>query len=1051
MVQHALTAGPNTDGQWILDSGATCHMCNKESMFRNLQALTTPLNVTLGDGRKLKAVGRGNVVLTMNLPQGKVKSRTLHDVLFVPDPAYNLLSITSTSKKGKVTTFTEVGCEIRDFKSKLIASGYREGSLYYLDQGGPIHQACSSSHQNSQKEMIWHRRFGHLGAKGMQELAKNQMVSGLDFDWRQESGFCESCVKGKSHRLPFKHSHRKRSDHPLELIHSDVCGKIGTRSLSGGEYFVTFVDDHTRHVWVYILKHKSEVLQRFQEWKALVEKSSGRQVKILRSDNGGEYTSREFTSYLTKEGIKHELTTPHTPQQNGIAERLNRTLIEGVRTMLADSKLPHQFWAEALSTIVYLRNRSPTKVVEGITPFEAWSGSKPNVHFLRVFGCSAYAHVPKVERRKLDSKSRKCVLLGYGTNQKGYRLYDLERMKVIHSRDVVFNEVSMPGLQTEEEPYDKYVELEIKEEHDVETPATPIPSYNVSEEEEEVSVDEQRDTEFTAPNPTSSESGLQRSTRNRQELDRYIHNLTLLSTEQQDPSSVYEAKSSPDKDKWMKAMEKELESLQSNEVWRLVEPPSDRKIIGSKWVFKRKVDANGVVERYKARLVAQGCTQRYGPDYEETFSPVVRFESIRSVVSLGAQHKLQLQQMDVSTALLHGKLTEEVYMKQPEGFVEQGKEHLVCRLNRSIYGLKQSPRCWNHTLDSQLKEMGFKQTSGDPCLYINLDSEEEVFVVAVYVDDIILGGRSEAKMSEVKAELRQKFEMKDLGILHHFLGVKIIQDQLAGVIWIGQPVYTEKILQRYGMQDSKPVNTPVSPDIKLVTTERVDDMCNQQLYQAVIGSLLYLSTKTRPDIAYAVSSVARFCAKPTKQHWTAVKRILRYLKGTSNFGLIYREDTPRGITGYADADWAGDVGDRKSTSGYVFLMGSAAISWKSSKQTCVALSTAEAEYVALSAAAQEAIWLQQLTSELLNDNIQEMTIFEDNQSTICLAKNQHIHGRTKHIDIKYHFIRDMVEAGRIKLTYCASENMIADMLTKGLHVKQFEKLRGLAGVGELHC
>ena len=415
--------------------------------------------------------------------------------------------------------------------------------------------------------------------------------------------------------------------------------------------------------------------------------------------------------------------------------------------------------------------------------------------------------------------------------------------------------------------------------------------------------------------------------------------------------------------------------------------------------------------------------------------------------------------MDVSTAFLHGKLTEEVYMKlteevymkQPEGFVEQGKEHLVCRLNRSIYGLKQSPRCWNHALDSQLKEMGFKQTSGDPCLYINLDSEEEVFVVAVYVDDIILGGRSEAKMSEVKAELRLKFEMKDLGILHHFLGVKIIQDQLAGVIWIGQPVYTEKILQRYGMQDSKPVNTPVSPDIKLVTTERVDDMCNQQLYQAVIGSLLYLSTKTRPDIAYAVSSVAHFCAKPTKQHWTAVKRILRYLKGTSNFGLIYREDTPRGITGYSDADWAGDVGDRKSTSVYVFLMGSAAISWKSSKQTCAALSTAEAEYVALSAAAQEAIWLQQLTSELLNDNIQEMTIFEDNQSTICLAKNQHIHGRTKHIDIKYHFIRDMVEAGRIKLTYCASENMIADMLTKGLHVKQFEKLRGLAGVGELYC
>ena len=546
----------------------------------------------------------------------------------------------------------------------------------------------------------------------------------------------------------------------------------------------------------------------------------------------------------------------------------------------------------------------------------------------------------------------------------------------------------------------------------------------------------------------SPDSGLRRSTRNKQEPDRYSHHLTLLSTEQQDPSSVAEAKSSSDKAKWAKAMEKEMESLRSNDVWELVEPPRNRKVIGSKWVFKKKVNADGAVEHYKARLVAQGCAQRFGLDYEETFSPVVRFESIRSVVALGAQNKLQLHQMDVSTAFLHGELTEEVYMKQPEGFIEQGKELLVCQLKRSIYGLKQSPRCWNHSLDSRLKEMKFKQTSGDPCLYVHLNSEGEMFLVAVYVDDIVLGGRSEAKMSVVKKELSDKFEMKDLGPLHHFLGVKVIQNRHSGEIWIGQPLYTEKILQRYGMHDSKSVSTPVSPDVKLVASEGPDDACNQQMYQAVVGSLLYLSTKTRPDIAYAVSSVARFCVKPTKGHWTAVKRILRYLKGTSNLGLIYREDTPGIITGYSDADWAGDVGDRKSTSGYVFLLGGAAISWKSSKQTCVALSTTEAEYIALSAAAQEAVWLQKLTSDLLNESVREISILEDNQSAICLAKNPQVHGRTKHIDIKYHFIRDMVDTGRIKLTYCASEDMIADMLTKGLPIKQFEKIRGLAGVGK---
>ena len=221
----------------------------------------------------------------------------------------------------------------------------------------------------------------------------------------------------------------KRTDHPLELIHSDVCGKIGTRLLGGGEYFVTFLDDHTRYVWVYIIKNKSEVFQQFREWKAQVERSSGKKIKIFRSDNGGEYICSEFATYLTQEGIIHEFTTPHTPQQNGAAERLNRTLIEGVHTMLANSKLPHRFWAEALSTCVYLRNQSPTKALRGITPYEAWNGIKPDVSHFHVFGCAAYVHVPKAERHKLDCKARKCMLLGYGANQKGYHLYDIEHMK----------------------------------------------------------------------------------------------------------------------------------------------------------------------------------------------------------------------------------------------------------------------------------------------------------------------------------------------------------------------------------------------------------------------------------------------------------------------------------------------------------------------------------------------------------------------------------------------------------------------------------------------
>ena len=324
--------------------------------------------------------------------------------------------------------------------------------------------------------------------------------------------------------------------------------------------------------------------------------------------------------------------------------------------------------------------------------------------------------MPKANRRKLDSKTTKYVLLGYGANQKGYRLYDINRMKVIHSRDVTFDENKVPDIPTGKELCPPYVELKVEEE----------PSANQREipDSAETEEPEEANPEPTPPTQTPTESGPRRSTRLRQEPDRYSHSLALCSTEQSDPLSVAEAMSSSDSSMWTKPMEKEMESLHQNNVWDLVQLPSDRKVVGSKWVFKRKINANGDVERYKARLVAQGCTQRFGVDYEETFSPVVRFESIRMLMALGVQHNLQLHQMDVSTAFLNGALAEEVYMKQPEGFTEKGKEHLVCRLNRSIYGLKQSPRCWNQ-------------------------------------------------------------EMTDLGTLHYFLGVKVVQDLPAGTLWIG--------------------------------------------------------------------------------------------------------------------------------------------------------------------------------------------------------------------------------------------------------------------------
>ncbi|RXN36740.1 Retrovirus-related Pol poly from transposon TNT 1-94 [Labeo rohita] len=671
----------------------------------------------------------------MTLTDNKTKECKLKDVLYIPQLSYNLLSVSKATQLGKKVRFTEDSCYITDVNQKLIATATKEGSLYYVNcrESDQVHVTENVNVHKETKEQIWHRRYGHLGIHNLKKLRSECLVDGFDFDVSKDIDFCDSCAEGKHHRSKFTTNDCKRDVEPLGLVHSDDCGKINAKSLSGAQYFLTFIDEHTHYVWVYVLKQKGEVFQKFLEWKAMAEKSTGRQLKVLRTDNGGEYTSSEFQDFLKKEGIRHELTVPKTPEQNGVAERMNKTLMETVRSMLADAKLPQKFWAEALSTAVYLRNRSPTKSVKGMTPFEAWTGEKPTVDHLRIFGCTVYAHVPKDERKKLDPKAKKCILLGYGTETKGYRLYDSKLAKVFFSRDVIFNEsdhaFKKEPVANEDGAVNRYVELDCQEPDNEESP----------------------------------EQKVQRSARLRKPPDYYGEWVTIASNPTTEPKTVKDVLSSPDKANWKEAMEKEMESLYAISVWNRVELPKGRKAVGSKWVFKVKVDADGTFERHKARLVTQGFSQKFGSDYDETFSPVVRFE-----------------------------------------------------------------------------------------------------------------------------------------------------------IWMGQATYSENVLKKFGMENSKPVSTPVDINTKLVKHSDDSEVMNPKQFQSAVGSLLYLSTRTRPDIAYAVNNVTRFCAKPTKQHWTAVKRIMRYLKGTLNLGLLYSKDKPKECIGFSDADWAGDQDNRKSMSGYMF-------------------------------------------------------------------------------------------------------------------------------------
>ena len=442
-----------------------------------------------------------------------------------------------------------------------------------------------------------------------------------------------------------------------------------------------------------------------------------------------------------------------------------------------------------------------------------------------------------------------------------------------------------------------------------------------------------------------------------------------------------------------------------------------------------KLDENGEAARCKCRLVAQGYTQAQGIDYHETFAPVARFGSIRTLLATAAQRGMHVHQMDVHTAFLNGKHEEDIYMYmcQPEGFVVEGKEELVCHLHRSLYGLKQSPRCPNKELSCHLFDSGFQQSITDQCVFFQW-KDGHLNIVSIYVDDLILVVDLLKVLVKTIEELSSRFKMKDLGQLRYCLG--IVCEQRDGYIKLNQKPYIDNLVRRFGLSQAYGVSTPADACVKLLAKDGISQPAYLKLYQQIVGSLQYSAGGTRPDIAYAVSTIAKFCNQPTELHLTAAKRVLRYLKQTRDLSLTYVKDTPEAIIVYSDADWAGDVKDRRSTSGNVFLLGGAAITWSSRKQSSVALSTVEAEYMALSVATQEAIWLRQLQEELGMEETGPTLIYEDNQGAISMVKNPVFHKRTKHIQIRYHFDREAVEEGTIALEYYHTSEMLADSFTK---------------------
>ncbi|KAJ9547192.1 hypothetical protein OSB04_019735 [Centaurea solstitialis] len=1000
---------------WVIDTGSGNHICNHLQGFTRRKTLRKDRsNLRVGEGTPLIAEAVGSY--SLSLPSGLVLE--LDNCYYIPNMIKNVLSFDLLVDQGfyykysykMLTVFKD---NIFYFKATPVNGLY---TVNLQDNSSEIYHISKRSKDIEDQTYLWHCRLGHINKKRIELLLKGGFLGNFDY---KPFDNCESCLSGKMTKQPFN-SENERATDLLEIIHTDVCGPFSHVARGGYRYFITFTDDFSRYGYVYLMRHKSETFEKFKEYQNEVQNLLDKRIKFLRSDRGGEYLSDEFDNHLMECGIVSQLTPPYTPQMNGVSERRNRTLLDMVRTMMCHSSLPVSFWGHALETAAHILNRAPTKSVEK-TPYELWKGKKPNISFLKIWGCEVYVKRPTSE--KLKPKSDKCFFVGYPKTTVGYYFYNPEENKVFVARNGKFLEEKFLSLENTR----KDVDLQIVDEENTTPVVEPEIQHNNVEPQSE-------------PIEEVQTQDLRRSSRVRQEPDRYLGFLVSQdSGDLNEPTSYGEAVSGSESEQWRDAMKVEMQSMYDNQVWELTDLPQHCKAVGRKWVFKKKTDMDGNVHTFKARLVAKGFTQTHGIDYDETFSPVAMLKSIRILMAISAYFNYEIWQMDVKTAFLNGKLTEDVYMEQPEGFEDPKNPNKVCKLLKSIYGLKQASRSWNLHFDERIKEFGFAKSEFEPCVYTKFSGSIVTFLV-LYVDDILLIGNNVPTLQSVKEWLSKCFQMKDLGEAAYILGIKIYRNRSKRLIGLSQSTYIDKVLKRFRMDESKKGFIPMQHGIVLSKTQcpvssEDQDRMKSVPYASAIGSIMYAMLCTRPDVAYSVSVTSRYQQNPGEPHWVAVKNILKYLRRTKEMFLVFGgSEDEISVTGYSDASFQTDRDDFRSQSGYVFTLNGGAISWRSSKQDTIADSTTEAEYIAACDAAKEAVWLRNFLSDLrvVASISRPIDIFCDNSGAVAQAKEPREHHKSRHVLRKYHLIREIIGRGDVRICKIPTEDNVVDPLTKPL-------------------
>ena len=1008
-----------SDSDIVVDSGASEHVVCDRKFFKSMRTVER-ITVEMADGTTTSSNTAGTVCV--KLRDGILLE--VRNVYYLPRLRMNLLSCARLDVKGITVSFENGRCAFSDRDNRNYLIGYahqRESDNLFcatlMVSRNTLKNFLATARRADNTDLeIWHMRMGHAGRKLIETMCANEKYN-MTVTEKPNEEECPTCNAASQTKSAM--NGKLVIDENDITIHTDICGPVEVPTIGGKRYFATFTIARSRYCEVALLEKRSEVGEHLSKFVTWVERQAGETVKRIHSDNAKEYEA--LAKSMQQKGIDWTFSSSYTPQSNGLAERMNRTLLNKTRALLKGASMAKGYWGEALRHATYVFNRTSTKSLQGKSPHEVLWGDVPDNSQLRVFGCRANVFVHQEQKRgKLGDRSELGVLLAHRNGM--YRILIEKTQKVVETKHVTFNEREFPMKKKVYESNNNggilqlNLEEEIIEEENIEVESTSQKDRAPIEEEEQ----KQGGAENRYPR------------REHRAPQRFVAG-ALRRTHTEDEPSLRTALESNEEPLWREAINDEIGALEKLRCWDIVKRPYEKKVLHSKLVLKKKRNGDGTIAKYKARLVV--CGNEDEENLHDKFAPVIDFTLVKLFLAIAIQRKWLVRQIDFHNAFVNGNLEREVYVELPKHvYAENERMRTVMRLRKSLYGLREAPKIWYELLSSELKSAGLTEMQNAPCVFTSIG-----LLVMCYVDDILIIGESEKLIRKLIERISRSLKTKDLGCPCHFLGMDFIWNE-DGTLQLRQTKLLKALLEKTGLQNCKGISSPLTPSLDL-SSKQGGNIENGFDYRSIVGSLLYLAVKTRPDIAVAASMLAQHVENPSMLQHNGAKRVLRYLKGTENAALRICPHNSNQLSAHVDSSWGGEPGfGRKSRSGVIIKYGDVAVFTASVLQKCTALSSTEAEFIALSEATKTIVWLRRVLAEF--GIIQKPTVvYQDNIGSITWATG-HIgsqFAKRKHVDIRYHYVVEKVSERDISVVKKSTKSMESDFLTKALHPNEFRE------------